>query len=966
MDWILSTLADVFVLDSQEGNTHRALELYDKWLKAKKNDVGFVPYIGDHFEEVARIIMGQLTHPFKNCKENKNDVPLHAEYCFVTIQLFYYLLESNISNDLVEWLIACVYGMFIPIYMFVTESSSHKSQIYEDYHNVLRRLINLMHYSILKRASVSNKLWEILCKRSSDWCTNNIVVNQWCSTILSIQDAYLSHIMSSKTGLVTVNFLKNSGVEVPIEIPEECLRTMWLSFIQMSNVKYNKISGETASLLVEGICLLMHNLSDYSTDPQYPIDRRLDGNDILKLYADASTLPIFALDDEEYEDAIRISVSNICTFFVETLPTTAYEPVFVSKLIVVIRAALQSESFNVKCSALAILPDLLPHSLAGLTELLELIYTTSIAILNWLNDLPPSSPLKTSTMYSLLIRTISSSLPHYVVRMKLDPETSLQPLLCSLLHTLYKTDLLNLDNHASLSSLITSFITSQMPTTPVQPITIPENPTSIPTTQHLLWHILYTSKILSQDALQATRFPLLRYIFTPFVSVLGNIDIIPASNNVTFIDAFSQTFTIFLKEIIPSATVIPITILAYLLRLFIAIIVQKKSVALYFAHDIFTIASNLSAANPSVVPHLVQPLDIFITKLSRESVPYSQQLSDIPKVALNKQRIFFRSGAIFQILDAEETSNNINADVIFRSTQGSYLTRTSVRYIPSLDKVVNIKEKSVKNPLKTFQEITTVPLFFNCCTESIAKPVSSMSEDVIFKSHITSEIPKQDTTTLLPHRGSKLYHSTCLVVAPDDVPLKISDKLLKDLQELDSMNICVDFGILIDSPESYNASSFFVSFVRGLGIYGERSGFKRDSPFEKFMYRKLLGTDLFFDCPKLFKTNKKDKYGIHVVWNCTKEYNPTLLSDNVIIITPACAGSFRVKSILNGMTFSDVYVSNMSFPQIFTSYILHVFVDSPDMFLKPALLRQKKINSIVDIHKFNDCGNPHFLFSKDT
>ncbi|KAL7720219.1 hypothetical protein QTN25_002729 [Entamoeba marina] len=333
MYWILSTLSNVFILDSQEANIVRAAELYSKWLKATKNDSGFVPYVSEHFEEVAHVIMGQLTHPFQRCKKNKNDIPAHIEYCFVTIQLFYYLLEVNISNDLIEWLTACAYGMFIPIYTFITELPDNESHLYKEYNYALKRLINLIHYSILKRASVSNNLWKTLCSQSGLWCTSSAVITQWCYTTYAIQDAYISHIMSSKTGPVSVSFLRNCGVEVIIEIPEECLRIMWLSFIKMSNVKYNKMTGETASILVEGICLLMHNLSDYSTDPQYPIDKRLDGNDILNLYSNPASLPIFLLDDEDHEDAVRICVSNICTFFVETLPTTAYEPIYVSKLI---------------------------------------------------------------------------------------------------------------------------------------------------------------------------------------------------------------------------------------------------------------------------------------------------------------------------------------------------------------------------------------------------------------------------------------------------------------------------------------------------------------------------------------------------------------------------------------------------------------------------------------------------------
>ena len=97
MQWIFQTLADVFCFGRLDNLVPRVLKLYESWLDVKETNKP--KYITEHYVECAKIMIGQMTIPFINVRNEEREVENHARYCLNVIKIFNNFLLWNILTE---------------------------------------------------------------------------------------------------------------------------------------------------------------------------------------------------------------------------------------------------------------------------------------------------------------------------------------------------------------------------------------------------------------------------------------------------------------------------------------------------------------------------------------------------------------------------------------------------------------------------------------------------------------------------------------------------------------------------------------------------------------------------------------------------------------------------------------------------------------------------------------------------
>ena len=383
MQWIFQTFADVFCYGKfEETQLTRLVDLYEKWLDV--NEEKKPKYIIDNYVECAKIMIGQMTIPFGNVKKREK-IENHASYCLNVVKIFNTLVCGKHGNELNEWILTCLYGIFTPVFGLFHDSKQFGSKQtkqgqFKFYVFLIKRMINLMHLCLLKSGNVSNKLWEVFISNAGEWQIETEVIQQWNATTLALQESYIKWIIDGKKTKPVITFMTNNGSSQKIEMDPKVLQTMWINFCKLSHVDFKKLTDENALILEEGVSILMNDLLSQMED--HNLHNLVDGNGILDLFGETITAPIFCCDHEAFQDTICSSIANTLYFFTQTLPTTDFSQEYNSLLINVIQSALSSQVFLVNKSCLDNVQYLLNYPLIGITLSIELIYQSIESILN--------------------------------------------------------------------------------------------------------------------------------------------------------------------------------------------------------------------------------------------------------------------------------------------------------------------------------------------------------------------------------------------------------------------------------------------------------------------------------------------------------------------------------------------------------------------------------------------------------
>ncbi|ELP86495.1 hypothetical protein EIN_033960, partial [Entamoeba invadens IP1] len=980
MLWVLSTLADVFVFSKTERSILRTAEMYEKWLM--ENETQRPKYMSENYVECAKLILGQLTLPFVNCKVEEREVENHADYCLKVVDIYYNVLDTKYGDELNSWILDCLYGVFVPVFGFFNGDDDavkrKDNSQYKYYTYLLKRLVNIFHLCLLKKSDVKSQIWYVFMSNAFEWNSDAEVVEQWVATTLSLQQAYMEHILHPKSSKPVVKFMKNCGMEVSIEIEENTLQTMWLSFIKISNVDYSKMGFTCAEIFQEGISLLMHDLSCYLNDKELTVQPP-DGNVILDLYGDAATLPIFMLSDkDEFIEAVKISIGNICSFFAETLPTTEFEPKYIKLLINIIQTALSSHSFFVVRSCLDNIQNVLNYPLSGLTLSLESIYSAIDSILENAKTETNIKKLMSAWVYRGFIRTLNNSLVHYNVFTNLRKTNkeirNVEPLLCTLLLKLFKTDLVDNENVTTLCSLITTFLVSFLPKTlPTQPIVNDPNSPVVASVSHLAWKISECVRGFSKD-IPVTK---LQPCFGIFYTISKFKKFVPDTEISFGEDVIQLLISAFKKHIIQDGSEnIPesfVNLLLYTLNEYIS---DSKELQQYYLKQVFESLASVVNSYPKSL-QIFQQVQLLTSRFSSTQIlsPTREDVVAILKCTERKFvnqwqtpkdhiRIIGKNGTIYSFVDLPQIDKTqLRCQIIKRSPTGKFSFESSIDYVETNGQTVYCAKEEVKSNFKGDKVVDGIPLFCTYSELISKKPKVAPNNVQCFKSLINMNLPGEENSVFSHNLGSRLYHACVFGIDRDEVSLNVSEELFDDLEKLDKLRATLHAHALIDFPPAVKMSQFFTSFVMGIGDYYEPNSLI-DTDVKRFISIQTYEGNIICECPELFKTQKGEKYDLQVIWNCTQTYTPTVLSKNVIIITPVSCNTFRLVSKESNTIINDCYVSGDSMKRVFSSFAFKLFAQDFNMFIGPMAERRKLIDEIIEKHRYKNGGRGLAIFTQ--
>ncbi|EDR28502.1 hypothetical protein EDI_166220 [Entamoeba dispar SAW760] len=986
MVWILSTLADMFVYGKTEKEIIRIAEMYGKWLDVKETNKP--KYLKEEYVKCAKIILGQLTLPFLNCKNDEKEIESHAEYCLIVVDIFYKLIDSQYGKELNEWILSCVYGIFVTVFAYFHSDRKEiisKTKQNKYYYYLLKRLINVLHFCLLKNASVSNNLWNVFISHSIEWQLDGEVLQQWIATTLCLQESYMQSLIENNE-IATIHFIKNNGEERIIKMNQSTLQSIWLYFIKLSRIDCNTLTSENALIFQEGISLLMHDLSrrihyNVNSTSLPPVD----GNIILDLYGKVASSPLFTCDHDLYEEAICVSIGNILSFFAETLPLTQYNPKYILLLISTIQKSLSSLNFFVNKSCLDNLQTTLNYPLSGLTLSLKLIYSSIDSILNTsLSDKRIKGYLN-AWVFRGFIKTLNNSLVHfnvyYTMELKnmISSDDQIETLLCTLIRKLINTDLVDHENLSNLCNFITTFFISFLPITPeTSNFNISYNTYTVNTIHHLAWLLLFDiQRMYSIDKDKEVNYKKLELYFGILHALCKYTHYIPKHGENPFSLAVVQLVLFVLEKFIYCCKPqnIPDVFVHLLLYILYDYLISAKSLQREYMKTMFDVFAKLSQLFPSLIPQIKHVSTSFINKelfetnndniLSIHSIKEHQLMQHWNNKALDHIRIVYKNGVLYSLIDLPQTDKTqLRCAIIERSCDGKFVFESSTDYVSTLGQIITKKENSVNSHCNGDKRVEGVPLFFSSSTKEAGQYPKQLEGDyqLHFKSFLMDSIPNEDDSVFSPVLGARLYHSCVIGIGLDDVELEVNEQLLNDLSQLDNQQPFFNAKVLIDFPPHDKIGQFFISFIQHLGKYNEKETSVIHTDIDKFILVQTNEANLICDCPKLFKTIKQKEYDLQIIWNCTHSYSPDILSKNVIIITPVSCNTFRIISKINTTLISDVYINGNSLSCAIPTFALHLFIQDCTTYISCNILRQKTIDKIVSSYKFNNNGRSAFIF----
>ncbi|ELP92118.1 hypothetical protein EIN_380450 [Entamoeba invadens IP1] len=974
--WIVSTLSKTFVSDKTAGMISLIVALYGRWLR-DENELNRPRYITNNYKEAATVLLGQMTLAFSTFKTVKSEIQTHVECCASVVNLLFDLIVTKRGSEMNDWITTCVFGMFESFFKFFHKgenaSERRDNPMYIDYIHLMKRLINLLHYCILRGASTASMYWNIFIQNASTWFNESEFVSQWGASLLALQEAYMNHILNPSSASPHINFLCNTGKIILFDMEESVTQDMWLSFIKLSNVEYSIIEPYNAFLIQEAISMAMHDLLSYEE-----IDKKLpppDGNVILDLFGDNCTLPIFHLDSRFYLDAMVTSVGNICSFFGETLKTTTYEEKYLQLLIHVIRTVLSSNEMLLVKMCIDTIENVLEHPISNLLEILPLLYSSILQFFVYAESDKEVAQLLNASTYNTFIKVLNASLVHFNKYLLLQNEGKVDEydeiLLCTLLRKLVKTELCSTHNFNLLCDLLTSvFITFIPQVKKIENIKLDYHDNVTESVFHLAWGVLFDVTLFVEKS-SDFKFQQLQSIFTVFLTIAPTAKAIP-KNGPTFTEAVVQlVFFVFAYfEGQKSVKEIPEVLVNLLIRVIMEYLILDNTLQNRYIGLLLDILAKISPLFPSLSLEFQLLLEHFIQfempktwELFQDGILIEQKLLEKQKNPIEHISMFMKNNDLYSLVDVPLENQNTQTYIIKRTSCGCHMCKCALNTQQS----TQTNRSVTVTPNKNMQILRmTNPLF--CCDKS---ETSTKEEEIKLLTFVINNRNNKSSgidpfsTTL----GAQLIHSNIIGISSDDVCLNVCEELFQQIRMLDETKSYFTHTVLIDYPQDIPLTEYFVTFLNQISktqTFSRQSQTTQMEEQRKFISIDTTDGNFICECPAAFKTAQKESYDIQIIVNVTERYSPKLIAKTVLVLCPISTFTLKITSMIDSKIVSTLFINKKSLSLHFPQIVFRLFVHNFNTLLNNNRKRQEIIDTITKTFSYKNGRTGLFLFNNVT